>query len=141
MTCHLGVRDRDSGQPTQPSRPARDDVRQVLANLRAALTAHADHPGVGEILAAIDASEHAAVPEEAPADFTFAEFMRAVEIACVESWQSCVRYPESGRRRNPTIFLPHAVFPTLTWVTNPITGDQVPIKRLSMFDWGSRDHC
>lgn len=69
-----------------------------------------------------------------PSPFTWQEFYRQWECACVDAW-------EAGRQE-PTVTLPLNVFPHGTHVQNPITGKMVEITRVSPFSWDtSRCAC
>jgi hypothetical protein len=63
-----------------------------------------------------------------PTDYTWAEFQHAFDIACTDAW-------EAQLMQDPTIVLPHSVFPDVTAMINPLTGRQVPITRISPFGW------
>ena len=62
-----------------------------------------------------------------PDPFTWAEFLRAWEVACVDAY-------EAGRQE-PVVMLPYNVFPGVTGVVNPLTGNVVPVGRRSPFSW------
>lgn len=69
-----------------------------------------------------------------PSPFTWQEFLRQWECACVDAW-------EAGQQE-PAVTLPHNVFPLATGVFNTYTGTVVPIIRMSPFDWDtSRCAC
>ena len=69
-----------------------------------------------------------------PDPFTWAEFFRAWESACVDAY-------EAGRQE-PSVVLPYNVFPGVKSVQNPLTGNMIPIVRRSPFEWDtSRCSC
>ncbi|TCO57158.1 hypothetical protein [Actinocrispum wychmicini] len=65
---------------------------------------------------------------DTPLDYTWAEFQRTFEIACTDAG-------EAKPIQDPTMVLPHSVFPHVTAMINPLTGHEVPITRISPFDW------
>lgn len=74
-----------------------------------------------------------------PPDYTWNEFRRSFEAACLDAWEDFWRHPvprPASLSPDPTITLPHSVFPYVTAMVNPATGTEIPITRISPFDWG-----
>lgn len=66
--------------------------------------------------------------------FSWREFYRAWECACVDAWEA--------DEQEPTATLPLNVFPDVTGVLNPLTGHVIPIVRVPPFAWDtSRCAC
>lgn len=64
-----------------------------------------------------------------PEPLSWQEFYRDWSCACVEAW-------EEGQSR-PSVTLPLNMFPHVTAVENPCTGEFVEIARRSPFTWTS----
>ena len=61
-----------------------------------------------------------------PQPFTFDEFYGTLSRTCQRAW-------EDGLRQVTEVLLPFDVFPGVKSFTNPITGDQIPVRRIGMF--------
>jgi hypothetical protein len=65
-----------------------------------------------------------------PTAYTFAEFKRSWDIACVDAW-------EAKPGSSPTITLPHWLLPNLAAVQNQINGEFIDVQRTSWSPFGS----